>query len=832
MHNPPRFPCDLRSCLIRSPAFTRLRDESDSKGSTRLCGYWKGELTSAFRFLMALAFFLLWASSSTCAASPQPVPRTIYTFYDAGQEELPRLTLVHRVLEMPLNWLGFDVEYLKHTDPLPAWRKDVAGVVLWLPPGTVMPHQSAYTDWLQKGLNADKKLVIMGNPGFDSAWRDTNDGKARIAAVLKRIGLRDTGRWVELTYTSEISRKDYGMVEFERAYSGILPSYYSLRAIKEDGATVHLEATDKDDEGAPVTSDLVVTHRNGGYIAEGYGFYYELDAKGEDILAQRWMVNPFKFLSAILKADDLPKPDVTTLDGRRIFYSHMDGDGWNNVSEVTDYAHERTITAEVLLKEIYRPYAQLPFTVAPIVAELDTGCYGLKQSVDVTKAIFALPNVEPSSHTWSHPLMWRYFDDGDAGKEEPYLKKYPPRPNTHNSVYEALGNAVGGPGGPDGGWRVIMDEYHQRKKNAIEDGEQEKQQAHLDKVVQDNFTTPRSYACQPYDLKKEIQGSVDYLQKLAPANKKIRLIQWSGDTTPTEKALREVRDHHLLNINGGDSRFDPEYPSYSYVAPIGLKVGAERQIYSSNSNENTYTNLWSDRFFGFRHLVTTVKNTETPHRVSPFNIYYHAYSGEKQPSLEALKQNIGYALSQEIIPMFASDYARIAEGYFSAKLIPLGRGRWKITDRGALQTVRFDLATLKTIDWEHSSGVIGMRHYQGSLYVALDPNDTAPVVALKAKRDLVYPPPAKRPYLIQSHWAIRSLHYHQGEIRLEAQGFGRGLTQLYWPYGQKARLKVEQDGKLLLNQLVNAKDDGSLTLAIHADAERPLVMEVVAEPDV
>jgi hypothetical protein len=136
------------------------------------------------------------------------------------------------------------------------------------------------------------------------------------------------------------------------------------------------------------------------------------------------------------------------------------------------------------------------------------------------------------------------------------------------------------------------------------------------------------------------------------------------------------------------------------------------------------------------------------------------------------------------------------------------------------------------VDWARSRGVLGMRHYQGSLYVALDPKTQTPEIALKDLSELTYPVKADRPYLIQSRWVIHAMDARKGKMRVEAQGFGRGFMQFYWPYGRKASMRVERDGKLLLNQSVNAKSDGTLTLAIHENGEKPIVIEVMDEPDV
>jgi len=43
----------------------------------------------------------------------------------------------------------------------------------------------------------------------------------------------------------------------------------------------------------------------------------------------------------------LPVPDVTTLDGRRMYFSHIDGDGWNNISEIEGYRETQTTVADV-----------------------------------------------------------------------------------------------------------------------------------------------------------------------------------------------------------------------------------------------------------------------------------------------------------------------------------------------------------------------------------------------------------------------------------------------------------------------------------------------------
>lgn len=728
-----------------------------------------------------------------------PIPRVIFTFYDAKREMNISASFVHRIhriVEMPLNWLGYHIEYYEINDGLPEWRDDVAGVLLWLPYETVMPDMQAYFAWLNQAMELKKKIIIMGNVGFNPESYETRETLNEINKLMGYLGLTRFNQWVSMTYNAEIIYKDKKMVEYERKYPASLRGFPIFSASKD--TKVYLKVKGVGDTNEELESDLITTNENGGYIAEDYGVLSDFDVQAEDGIAmQRWYINPFLFFAEALGVKSNPKPDVTTLYGRRIFYSHLDGDGWNNLSEVNNDSRETNISARVLYSEIYKQYPQIPFTIAPISSELDEKCYAKADSIKVARDIFALKNTEIGTHTHTHPLMWRYFDNMNPASELKYLAKYPARSNAKSSIFDALSKSAYDIVLDMPSWKEILDKY----------ANQESPESELDKIIAEDYQVPRSYGCVPFDMRKEIAGSAALLQKLAPSYKRVKIVQWSGDTMPTESALREANLAGLYNINGGDSRYDPIYPSYSYVAPIGLKVGDYRQIYSSNSNENTYTSLWRDNFFGFRYLIRTVNNTETPIRISPFNIYYHAYSAEKKESLKSLKQNLDYALSQLIIPIFTSEYAAIANGYYSTKIIPFGKNRWQINDRGALQTIRFDNAVIRSVDFENSVGVIGQRHYQGSLYVALNPSVESPIIQLKDVDFIAKNPPSPVPYLIDSRWQIRDWKTLRNGVSFKAQGFGRGVMKFYWPISDKANILVKIDNKLLQKKLIDVNDN-------------------------
>jgi hypothetical protein len=330
---------------------------------------------------------------------------------------------------------------------------------------------------------------------------------------------------------------------------------------------------------------------------------------------------------------------------------------------------------------------------------------------------------------------------------------------------------------------------------------------------------PRSYYLRPFRLETEIQGSVTLIGSLLPPGKRVEVYQWSGDTLPFEQALAAVRKLGLPNINGGDTRFDPDFPSYAWVSPLGRHVGNEWQIYASNSNENTYTDLWTDRFFGFRNLKYTLENTEHPRRIKPVNVYCHMYSGQRLASLNALRQNLNYVRTQEIIPITTSNYAAIAAGFYSTRIVKLGGQSWSIENRGALQAIRFDKADNLAVDFRRSRGVIGQRHYQGSLYVALDESHPNPIVSLETEQ------PAG-PFLVQSRWKVFNVQVGKDVLSFSARGYGEG--EMVWKMPASGRYGIRlvpQSGEGTLLE-ASTSSSGQLRLSLPSGAIKPVRVEI------
>ncbi|MGB0683620.1 MAG: polysaccharide deacetylase family protein [Magnetovibrionaceae bacterium] len=693
------------------------------------------------------------------------VPRVILGLFDSTEETSGiRGTRLHRLAEMPLNHLGLTIRYHDVNEPLPLDQSldDVRGVLTWFATDSLV-DPIAYLDWAEQMRNRGLRFVVLGDPGVQTDREGKATPLVAVNRYLQGLGIRSERDWLNLTYDVVLVEKNSPMVEFERPLSGVLPPFEQYR-LASPYATPLLTARRA---AETVDSQLIILGPEGGFAAGGYIVHTDPRTK-----QNFWHLNPFEFFRAAFATQDLPIPDTTTLAGRRIFYSHIDGDGWRNVSNIEAYREKRTLASEVILREALEAYPDLPVTVGPVVAEIDPDYVGTKETVRIAREIFALPHVEAGNHTYTHPFYWQFFEDYDRDREVSFDQQ------TIAGI-SALVERLGISGSDSGGNPEGIGDYER----------------------------PRAFMRRPFDLELETKGSTAFIQSLLPEGKKVELYQWSGDTSPGPTVMKAVTDLGLPNINGGDTRFDREFPSHASVSPIGINLAEGLQIYASNSNENTYTDLWKGRYFGFLHLLRTIRNTETPKRIKPVNVYYHMYSGERPSSLNALLANLDHVRTTRAIGIFTSHFARIANGFFSTRFTELGPRRWRIENRGKLNTIRFDHATLQAVDLERSSGVLGQHHLQGSLYVALDPDTPEPVIALKADREPHRSPRATLPYLVEASWNVRGLSRQPDGISFKTSGFGAaeitwvtdwaGSADVVWISGNRTGIgqSVIEDGR-------------------------------------
>ncbi|CAG2127969.1 hypothetical protein [Cupriavidus plantarum] len=508
-----------------------------------------------------------------------------------------------RYLSMPLNYLGYRVEFAEASGPLPDIGADrYAGVVLWFD-GPLEANAPNLYRWVQQNIGRNIPIAIFNDFGVDMRGQP-----GRI------LGLRK-GRTTSNDKLETVSQDP--MMGFEVPVTHDNRIFDPIQAGPGSEPLLRVR-------GSAGTYDPVAITPWGGYVLRPYAVLHDFRELDND----RWVVQPIAFLQRALRLPYMPVPDTTSENGRRLLTVHVDGDGFASRAEMPGGG----FAGEVLLREIFDRY-RLPVTMSIIEGELSAdGMYPqLSPALEpIARQIFARPYVEIASHTYSHPFFWRRTVS-------------PPRAGEDTTPYHL----------PIPGYRL--------------------------------------------SLEREINGTIDYINtRLAPPNKKVRLVLWPGDTQIPVEVLRMTNRANVMNLNGGDTIITRSNDSWTAIGPLGVwKTDDTFQVFAPNQNENIYTNLWKGPYYGFRRVKETFELTEHPLRFKPINIYFHSYSGTKVASLKALKEVFDYALSQPTLPLHSTDYiARVmdAQDLVIAHTVADtdGTRHWIVRGGGAVRNLRWD----------------------------------------------------------------------------------------------------------------------------------------------
>ncbi len=356
------------------------------------------EVARQIRALGFHAFVSTPALDGTMLAPLRLVPRRICSFYgnlsteQSDQVKWPAESFTATKLQLPLEWLGYEVDYYKVASraDLPRLGAECHAIVLprlWqIPPAVEAP----LVDWLVEQRAAGRRIVVLGSLPF----RD----REQRARFLEALDLGGSGAPAIRPAALEVISKETGTYDFEVELPLNPVSYVELRAPADARRILALRA--RPTAGPAVDFDPVFTCSWGGIALDPFLLFRRADFR------EFWRVDPFVFLQRALGASPAPAPDTTTRDGRRVFLSHIDGDGFSNFSRVEPGQRSAEIIRDRILKKF-----PLPVTVSIIEAEL-RALIRTQRAADapvleaIARDIFALPQVELASHTFSHPFFW------------------------------------------------------------------------------------------------------------------------------------------------------------------------------------------------------------------------------------------------------------------------------------------------------------------------------------------------------------------------------------------------------------------------------------------
>ena len=491
------------------------------------------------------------------------IPRRIILFYNSKKEPEPVVSEVHRLVQLYLEWLGFVPELWDINKPLPEryLADKYRGIVVWT--GEIEEGDSFY-EWIKKRIDEGIKVFFINGFGFPAKKRYLSS--LGIDAIINRADPFSKVRILE--------KKDIVGFEIEPEIK-----YSDVLLVPERGIPIITAINKAGQKFSPIA-----IMPWGGYAMEGSLIVNH----GKNDL---WVINPIKLFRIIFKPE-FPAPDITTENGNRILTAHIDGDGFFGNA---NFDLSRSV-AEVIRDEILNKYA-IPHTVSVIEGEIAAwGLYPEKSRrlEKIAKSIFRLSNVEPASHTFSHPFYWK--DNNWKRSTHRKYGRHLPVPNYEPNSIDIKREIIG----------------------SIE---------YIDK-------------------------------RLVPKEKRVKVLLWSGDCAPPREAVKMTYDIGVYNVNGGDTTITNSSPFLCYISPMGINRDGYFQVYAPIQKEDVYTNLWNGPFYGYINVISTFKLTDTPVRFKPISIYYHFYSGQKTASLKALKDVYKWALSQRINPMFLSEYAQ------------------------------------------------------------------------------------------------------------------------------------------------------------------------------
>lgn len=661
----------------------------------------------------------LLVALSLIAVSPifsDPGGRMLLALYDSNENAdfKAHSNTIHQVAEMPLNWLGFYLRYHDMAEGLPSddLTRQADGVITWFWTPE-MKDPTRYLSWLQQQLEAGKRIVIMGNFG---AYVDSETKQAvpldRINSVFNLMGLQWIGNWTQDPNDIKISYLSKEMMNFETELKpSELVDYQQVRSIDQKNEVyLTLDRTDIDNG----KSDVVVATPNGGFVLSGYGVQFNAENN-----QRRWFLNPFLFFAKAFDTDGWPCLDTTTLFGRRIFFAHIDGNGFLDASQIAD----DTTGAQVILRQVVRKYP-MPVSVSFVSCEIDPYFFGTAEGKSLADDYFREGNVEPAMHSFSNPYNW-----GQG------ITTY---------VIDDYSKPV----------------YFSFAKQAVINGSGEKPNAAQVTVDFDVY------------LETETKGSTEYGNTyIAPPSKPVALFLWTGNYLPPIKALAEIRSMGIPSMNGGQSRMDESHPTYTDLAPLARQVGSEVQPYAAISSDSLFTNYWTEPLYGMLYALDTFSQTEipsvidsVPRRVKPINVYYHFNSGIYPTALGALQRVYEAVMARETIPITASTYAQMVLDFYRASIEPLTGGRtgWRIANYGQCRTLRFHETTLYP-DLEASKGVLGFEDWGGYRYIHLSEG---------AQADLVLSQKAPtQPYLVYAESIPTKMQISEAAITFTTTGW-------------------------------------------------------------
>ena len=288
------------------------------------------------------------------------IKRYVLGLYDSSEKTAQDNNEIHNQAEMVLNHLGLMVRYhdIHKGLPPPEKLRGVRGILTWFQDDQMKGAQ-AYGAWVKEQCFNGLRYVMLEQYGaMRERGTQTPLPKKMLNSVFGALGFTYLEGDTDNPLLVEVVTKDSAMVEFERNFSNERLQFTPIVPLSSE-VVPHLVVQRKDDPSS--LGVMVATGKKGGWALGNYVVY-----RDPALQKRQWFLNPFLFFEMAFGVGKTPRFDTTTAMGRRIFYSHIDGDGLRNISEVD----RKSSSGKVVFEQVLKKY-RWPVTVSVITAEVD-----------------------------------------------------------------------------------------------------------------------------------------------------------------------------------------------------------------------------------------------------------------------------------------------------------------------------------------------------------------------------------------------------------------------------------------------------------------------------
>jgi len=609
------------------------------------------------------AAFVTTAEPTGVALAPlRELPRRVLVIYGRDPKEtgkakvLPIDSMTAELFQTPMEWLGYEADFLDVSRAALPGQVAVSHAAVLVDAETEVPMglELDVALWLVQARKAGVPVLFTGGLPFER--------EDALEALREGFGLRGSLLSVPDVRDVAIASVDAKVMNTEAKAAPRVQEFKDLQAPEKSRIYLSLTGRGSLDQSLRYTPVFMADW--GGMWLEPYII---LRASQD---SYPFYADPYQIMAEFLGGRGLiPAPDTTTRDGRRVFYSHIDGDGFISRSDFKGHPFCAELVRDRVLKAF--PF---PVTVSIIESDIRAWSKGVEDEAQpeieaLAKSIFELPNVAAASHSFSHPYQWDKDDPNPGIYTEPNI-----------------------PLKPAANYPVITTEREVR-------GSVDYISRHLlpkDKRVEVFLWSGN---CRPGEealrLVREMglenmNGGNTIVSRLYPGIAGIapRVVQWGS-----ELQINAANQNEFMYANGWNGPF----------------------------------------YGGFADVVDTFERTESPRRIKPVNVYYHFYSATSLSALRALEKIYRWCEEQPLHPVTALQFAQMTKDAYRTRVYELGARHWLLANEGHLRSYRLPASAGRPVmdqcqgvtGWTEHAGSIYV-HTNGQPRVELKLGDARP----------------------------------------------------------------------------------------------------------